>query len=229
MTNIDTSETRVGTACTFTGKGSLDRKGRHRLPLLVPVLAVLSVCAAGAVYFVAQSPPQHSVPAPTGAEGTPSPTPRASTPAPDLRSYKAGAPGILPPSDGRPPRNNQAAPAPGSGVHGVATSAAGPSVTTVRSPAERPTVSHASSRNEPAGPPSAPPSARFHVQAGSFEDHGNAVSLAVQLRAHGYAVAITEGPLYRVWVGGGYLDRATAEQLASNLRSEGFDATLIPR
>jgi cell division protein FtsN len=66
------------------------------------------------------------------------------------------------------------------------------------------------------------------VQAGSFEDRDNAVSLAAQLRARGYAVAISDGPLYRVWVGA-YLDRGTAEQLASNLRSNGFDATLASR
>lgn len=228
MTDIDTRDTRVGTACTFTGKGSLDRKGRRRLALFVPALAVLSVCAAGAVYFVAESPFQHRVPAPTAVR-TAAPTPRASTPAPDLRSYTAGAPSVLPPSSPSPPRKSQAAPAPGSVVHAVAAPAAAPSVATVHAPTEGPSVPHASSRNEASRPPSVPPSPRFHVQAGSFEDRDNAVALAVQLRAHGFAVVITNGPLYRVWVGGGYLDRGTAEQLASNLRSSGFDATLIPR
>jgi len=44
----------------------------------------------------------------------------------------------------------------------------------------------------------------------------------------GYAVAITDGPPYRVWVGG-YLNQATAERLAANLRAAGFDVILTPR
>ncbi len=228
MTDIDTRDTRVGTACTFTGKGSRDRKGRHHLALGVPGLAVISVCAVGAGYFILQSSLQHSGPAPTGAVGTASPTPRASVPAPQFRSYTAGTPENLRPSGVRPSRNGQAAPAPRSGIHGVTASPAGPSVATAHAPAAGPSVSRASTRNEPTRPPSVPISPRFHVQVGSFEDRDNAVSLAVQLRARGYGATIIEGPLYRVWVGG-YLDRGTAEQLASNLRSAGFDAALIPR
>jgi cell division septation protein DedD len=71
-------------------------------------------------------------------------------------------------------------------------------------------------------------SPRFHVQAGSFSDRANAVALMTQLRAHGYAVMLAEGTLYRVWVGG-FVDRDTAERLAGALRSDGFDATLTMR
>jgi cell division septation protein DedD len=73
----------------------------------------------------------------------------------------------------------------------------------------------------------APPS-RFHVQVGSFENRGGAMSLVQQLRDRGYAVTLVEGPPYRVWVGG-YLDRATAERLAANLQAAGFEVTLTPR
>jgi phage replication-related protein YjqB (UPF0714/DUF867 family) len=77
-------------------------------------------------------------------------------------------------------------------------------------------------------PPIPGPPSRFHIQAGAFGDRDSAASLVKQLRDHGYAVTLVEGPPYRVWVGG-YLDRATAERLASNLQSAGFDATLTPR
>ena len=84
----------------------------------------------------------------------------------------------------------------------------------------------------PAAPPAASAGqaapARVHVQAGSFSDRGNAMILMAQLRAHGYAVALVEGTLYRVWVGG-YVDRETAERLAGALRSDGFESTLTPR
>ena len=72
------------------------------------------------------------------------------------------------------------------------------------------------------------PPIRFHVQVGSFADRDGATSLVQQLRDHGFAVTLVEGPPYRVWVGG-YLDRTTAERLAANLKSAGYDATLTPR
>jgi len=69
---------------------------------------------------------------------------------------------------------------------------------------------------------------RFHVQVADFPERQNADALALQLRARGYAVTVTNGPPYRVWVGG-YLDRATAERLAENLRQGGLSATLVPQ
>jgi hypothetical protein len=41
-------------------------------------------------------------------------------------------------------------------------------------------------------------------------------------------VTVTDGPPYRVWVGG-YLDRATAERLATYLRQSGLSPTLVPQ
>lgn len=65
------------------------------------------------------------------------------------------------------------------------------------------------------------------MQAGAFVTRQNADALALKLRSLGYAVTVVEGPPFRVWVGG-YLDRATAEQLAQHLGDAGFDAVLIP-
>ncbi|HEV2439682.1 MAG TPA: SPOR domain-containing protein [bacterium] len=69
---------------------------------------------------------------------------------------------------------------------------------------------------------------RFHVQVADFPERQNADALALQLRARGYAVTVTVGPPYRVWVGG-YLDRTTAERLAANLRQSGLSPTLVPQ
>jgi len=66
------------------------------------------------------------------------------------------------------------------------------------------------------------------VQVGSFAEQQNAAALAVRLRSLGYAVTLTGGPPYRVWVGG-YLDRQTAERLAAELHKAGFDAILTSR
>jgi hypothetical protein len=61
-----------------------------------------------------------------------------------------------------------------------------------------------------------------------FPERQNADALAMQLRSRGYAVTVTDGPPYRVWVGG-YLDRATAERLAAHLRQSGLSPTLVPQ
>ncbi len=44
-------------------------------------------------------------------------------------------------------------------------------------------------------PPVSRRSSRFPVHVGSFDDRDNAVSLAMRLRAHGYAVAIIDVPV----------------------------------
>lgn len=69
---------------------------------------------------------------------------------------------------------------------------------------------------------------RFHVQVGAFEQRQDAEALVLRLKSLGYAVTLTDGPPYRVWVGG-YLDRATAERLAAYLHARGFDAVLTPQ
>jgi cell division septation protein DedD len=66
------------------------------------------------------------------------------------------------------------------------------------------------------------------VQVAGFPELQNAQALALRLRARGYAVTVTDGPPYRVWVGG-YLDRATAERLATYLRQSGLSPTLVPQ
>jgi cell division protein FtsN len=65
------------------------------------------------------------------------------------------------------------------------------------------------------------------VQVGTFDVAQNAQALALRVRALGYAVSVTPGPPYRVRVGG-YVDRTTAEKLAANLHTSGFDALLTP-
>jgi phage replication-related protein YjqB (UPF0714/DUF867 family) len=63
---------------------------------------------------------------------------------------------------------------------------------------------------------------------GAFVQRQDAEALVLRLKSLGYAVTLTEGPPYRVWVGG-YLDRSTAEKLAAYLHVRGFDAVLTPR
>ncbi len=72
------------------------------------------------------------------------------------------------------------------------------------------------------------PPSRFHVQVGAFDERQNADALVLRIRSLGYAASVTDGPPYRVWVGG-YLDRTTAERLAEHLKTAGFDAVLTPR
>jgi cell division protein FtsN len=62
---------------------------------------------------------------------------------------------------------------------------------------------------------------------GSFDVRQDADALAQQLEQHGYSTSVTKGAPYRVWVGG-YLDRATANQLVSALRQIGVAATTVP-
>jgi cell division protein FtsN len=65
------------------------------------------------------------------------------------------------------------------------------------------------------------------VQVGAFDQRQNAEALRLRIRSLGYAVTVTDGPPFRVWVGA-YLDRTTAERLIENLRAAGFEAVLSP-
>lgn len=65
---------------------------------------------------------------------------------------------------------------------------------------------------------------RFHV-AGEYQDRAPAEAAAAYLRRRGYAVHIVPGQPYGVRVGG-FLDRATADRLATALRSFGLDASM---
>lgn len=65
------------------------------------------------------------------------------------------------------------------------------------------------------------------MQVGAFDERQNAEALRLRIRSMGYAVTITDGPPYRVWVGA-YLDRTTAQHLADNLHAAGFDTVLMP-
>jgi cell division protein FtsN len=70
------------------------------------------------------------------------------------------------------------------------------------------------------------PAVRVHVQVGSFDERQNADALAIRLRAGGYAASVTNGPPYRVWVGG-YLDPVTAQRLADGLKNLGLTPELV--
>jgi cell division septation protein DedD len=65
----------------------------------------------------------------------------------------------------------------------------------------------------------------FHVRAGAFKNRAYADDLARRLRAHGYTVALVEGPLIRVWVGPP-MSREAAERLVAHMRLNGFEAML---
>jgi len=138
-------------------------------------------------------------------------------PAPDAGGGAVPAP-AAPSSPGGPtgPESVTPGPAASPSVAAPAAPQPGPSVVqTVPAPAAR--------------PPEAPAlPGRFHVQLAGFPERQNADALAVRLRAGGYAVTVTDGPPYRVWVGG-YLDRATAERLAAYLTQAGFSPTLVPQ
>src|ERR1700730_13301552 len=55
MKDYNLEDTRAGTACTFTGRGSHDKKGRLAQALLVSGFAGLLVFAIGVAYFMAQT------------------------------------------------------------------------------------------------------------------------------------------------------------------------------
>jgi len=221
MKDYDLGDKRAGTAVTFTGRGSRDRKGRPVLALIVPGLAAIVVLTIGAGYLMRQTSSQPSPPGRPPMASVPT-TDVPASPGPDSQPLSASMPAISP----SPPTRPQAPP---TGRQGAPASPAGSSRDAQQppggAPLTSPSVHKQSSTTSPAIP--APPS-RFHVQAGAFNDRNSAVSLVTRLRDSGYAVTLVEGPLYRVWVGG-YLDRTTAEHLAANLQTAGFDAALIPR
>jgi cell division septation protein DedD len=228
MKDYNLEDTRAGTACTFTGRGSHDKKGRLAQALLVCGFGALFVFSTGVTYFMAQTSSRPPLPTSEGPAMPSVSMPGVSAPS-GLHSQPlfASRPAISPSS----PAGQRVGEAP-----------RGPS-----RPQEAPasSVGHSRDARRPSGGPPQPPAAstnigptaspatlaspsRFHVQSGSFVNRDNAVSLMKRLRDHGYAVTLIEGQLYRVWVGRD-LDRTEAERLAANLRATGFDATLMPR
>jgi cell division protein FtsN len=242
MTEIDTDERRAGTAVTFTGKGSRDRDLRLRFVMIVPGVATLCVLGAVIWYLMVRPVLPHTAPVqsgPAASSAAPSAIPSAAGPDHPFAGAPA-APPTVPPG----PASTTGALAGGVTQHAAPPSSAHAAVVPGTRPARprapsaparapehagtetsQPTGAQAS--QQPASPGPTPP-ARFHVQAGSFEDRDNAMALVTQLRRRGYAAALIEGPLYRVWVGG-YVDRDTGERLIANLRSDGFEAALTPR
>jgi cell division septation protein DedD len=227
MKDIDTEDTRVGTACTFTGRGAWQGRARHRLAVIAGALAVMCLLAIGDGYFMSRSPgPPALPPAPRDAVNVPAPDvsgapqigPRWSlpTPPPILPLPRSGQAGN---ENTSPDRSPGAQHAPGS----RARASAGAAEPGRAAPAFR----FASAQKAAVSPGAAAPS-RFHVQAGSYPERDLAVSLLMRLRGRGYAATLVAGKVYRVWVGG-YLDRVTAERLVSSLRVDGFEATLTPR
>jgi cell division septation protein DedD len=228
MKDYDLDDTRAGTACTFTGRGSSDKRARLVHALTVSGFAAIFVLATGATYFIAQtssrpSPPPGG-PAVTGVSipGVSAPSAVDSHPLSDSQPTRSSAPpadrvGSGEAAQGPPPA--QGAPASSIGHSGGAQHPLGQSLPPSRG------VYTPRSTASPAIPASL---SRFRVQSGSFVNRDNAVSLIMRLRGHGYAVTLIDGPLYRVWVGGD-LDRTKAERLAANLQAMGFDAALIPR
>lgn len=227
LKDIDTEDTRVGTACTFTGRGAWQGRARHRLAVIVPGLAAMGLLAVCAAYFVGRpSGPPVLPPGPRDAVNVPAPDvsgapqrdPRWSLPTPPPilpvpRSGQAGNENISP---DRPPGAQHA---PGSRARASAGAA---------EPGRAAPAFRFASAQKAAVSLGDPAPSRFHVQAGSYPERDLAVSLLMRLRGRGYAATLVAGKVYRVWVGG-YLDRATAERLVSSLRVDGFEATLTPR
>ncbi len=70
-------------------------------------------------------------------------------------------------------------------------------------------------------------SRQYHIQVGAFKYRQNAEILIAELRDRGFTGGLSEGELYRVWVGGP-LERADAERLAATLQAAGFETFLSP-
>ena len=84
----------------------------------------------------------------------------------------------------------------------------------------------AAEKPQPAAPkPSAPDAESWGVQVGAFSAKSGAEKVAAEFKGKGYAVTVTPGPTFRVWIGP-YPKRA-AEQIASRVRQEGKDASVI--
>jgi cell division septation protein DedD len=214
MKDYDLEDTRAGTACTFTGRGSRDKAGRLVHAFTVSGFTAIFAFAVGAAYFMAQTSSRPALP-PTGGPAV----------------TNASMPGASAPSEGRSHPSSASEPAISSASPADQVGSGDPPQGSPRG--------HLGGGQQPLGRPLAASTgvythestvspSRFHVQSGSFVNRDNAVSLVMQLRGHGYAVTLTGGPLYRVWVGGD-LDRTKAERLAANLQATGFDAALIPR
>jgi cell division septation protein DedD len=199
-------------------------KTRHTLLLIAPGFAAILAVAIGTGYFMGQTSFRLSPP-PPGLAMPSIPTPGMPAP-PDSSSGPAGTEPSAPAnqlggSEAPPgqPQDSQTMPSPSTEPAGGAQ----------RQPTPPSSRTPTSTTPGPTALPVIPaPPSRFHVQAGAFDDRDSAASLVKQLRDHGYAVTLVEGPPYRVWVGG-YLDRATADRLAANLNQAGFEATLTPR
>jgi cell division septation protein DedD len=171
-----------------------------------------------------------------GAAATGSPDASRSAVAPPAPAVRGG--GVTAgPVTRTPPTGGAATPPPASPAPGVQTAAGASSI---GGPAEPAAATPMPAPSAPSPVPTAPAPAprpsqtvpvlpgRFHVQVAGFPELQNAQALALRLRARGYAVTVTDGPPYRVWVGG-YLDRATAERLATYLRQSGLSPTLVPQ
>lgn len=171
---------------------------------------------AGTPGIVARTGPRKVVALNWHEVSSPPPTVQASLAAPkppgagvSLAAAPEPAPAPLTPVPSSPaPVPQRPNPDPGSGPAPVA-----PPAGTTRALHPAPTLA------APAGRPG------FHVQAGAFKNHAYADDLVRRLRAHGYAVALVEGPLIRVWVGPS-MSREVAERFAAHLRMNGFEAML---
>ncbi|HLW48902.1 MAG TPA: SPOR domain-containing protein [bacterium] len=165
----------------------------------------------------------------------------ASTAAPSAGALRPAAPALTPPAGDFPPAaagNLSSGGAPGP-VRTPGPAAPGAVTVTPAPPTGDTSIIIPVTAPDAPLPPGAtplPPAARapvpppmpgrFHVQVGAFDERQNADALAIRLRAGGYAATVTDGPPFRVWVGG-YLDRATAERLAAGLKDLGLTPELV--
>lgn len=220
MKDIDTEDTRIGTAFTLTGRGARHGSAGRRLAAMLPGLAAMALLVVAAAYLMTRPPGSPVLP----------PAPRdVVNVAPDMSASSRSGPRWPLPSPPLIP------PLPRAGESGNTITSPHRSLGSQQTPAPRTRAaggtapsSRRASAQPAAGAPAPTAPSRFHVQAGAFSEHDSAASLLMRLKGRGYAATLVAGKLYRVWVGG-YLDRATAERLASSLRADGFEATLTAR
>ena len=160
----------------------------------------------------------------------------------------APAPADQPGSDGAPPASGeqkQALTYPETLAGGGGSAAAAPNSqaqapppTSEPPPASNPPEPAPQATQTPA-PPSAPPppqrekpqppapaAERWFVQVGAFSARSGAEKIAAEFKGKGFPVTVTAGPTFRVWIGP-YPKKAAAEQVASRVRQEGKDASVI--
>ena len=164
----------------------------------------------------------------------------------DVVSGRSSAPAGPPGSGGAPPASGEQKPAltypetlagGGGSAAGTPSQSQGPPPLSEPPPASNPPEPAPQATQPPASSsapppqrekpqPPAPAAERWFVQVGAFSARSGAEKIAAEFKGKGYPVTVTAGPTFRVWIGP-YPKKAAAEQVASRVRQEGKDASVI--